>query len=269
MRWIHLILITAAVLHGCSAADARSLLESIGARPAESRPPVDIDALCDRTVGSTCGEHELRTEAVVVANAIADRPGSEFRLWLVTDPAATRPVFTLAVPEMAHGSVRQRRRERERFVTESVDAIVRLASFEQSVETRRSPIAESLTRIAGFPTNRERHIVLISDLRERTTEDFECRRRLPTEQAFTRGLAARGLLLPHSLEGVRVHGAFVEARTLPAARCTTTPLREAEIARLWTSAIRAAGASFISFRPGTATLGPESEVTEASGSEEP
>lgn len=263
------IAVAAALLHGCSGADARSFLDSIGAERVDPQPPIAVDCLCDRTTGSSCGERELRAQATVLLNEIADRPGSAFRLWLVADPAATRPVYELTVPAVASGSVRQRRRARERFLNEAVDAIVDHASFDRRLDMRRSPLAESLTRIGGYATSRERHVVVISDLRERAAHDFECRRRLPDEQTFTRTLAARGLLLPQSLERVQVHGAFVEARPLPTARCASTPRREAEIARLWTVALRAAGATSISFRPGAATLGSDGDNNEAFEQEEP
>jgi hypothetical protein len=108
---------------------------------------------------------------------------------------------------------------------------------------RRSPVAESLSRIAAYPAEGHRTVLVVSDLRERSSVfNLECGRP-PSEARFIRALATHGLLTPGSLAGADVFLAFAQGRPLENRRCASSIARETAVSNLWRVALEQAGAA--------------------------
>src|SRR2546425_3218892 len=96
----------ALLLTGCSSGGSSMVLGScrrIGLCDDPPPAPVDVEVLCDATLGSTCNAHTLEAVLDRVLPYTSQRPGSAVRLWsLGSDVADTRMAADLAVPDPPH-----------------------------------------------------------------------------------------------------------------------------------------------------------------------
>ncbi len=123
---------------------------------------------------------------------------------------------------------------------------------------RRSPIAETLSRIAMVPTDSaEQVLVAITDGREESgIATFECGT-LPAEKAFHAALHGARALEPASLKGIHVRFAFIGFSDAKRPGCEATLRRELEMQELWKSAFTRASAASIQFDSAAPRIGTE------------
>lgn len=237
----HVLLVVALVLNGCDSVDLAVACEDAQLCEADPLPDETIDLLFDQTPGSPSVEsHHAAARAAL--EYLAVRPDSMLRVWVLDGVPPTQPALQLTVPQGRHRSARSQEREQSEWVAERLQSITMVTTNSAS-RARRSPLAESVTRIAGFPATGRRTFLIVSDLRERSSvASLECGR-LPSPARFVERVAAHELLSPGSLQGVDVLFAFAQARPLESARCASSLSREVAIAELWRSALARAGAA--------------------------
>ena len=213
-------------------------------------PSITIETVCDPSKDSTCTPESLDATLAATLPAIADRPGSELRLWFVgPDVASITCVGTAKNTQSASGNANTARKNKARFVEDARAALLTAAQpFLTRNERGGSPIAEALTTVAmtGVRTD-SRSILVVSDTREVSPVggDFECDDPLPTPQSFAKTLQRARLLPPASLAGVRVFFTYVAITPIHRKQkgCVETHARLAQIKDLWTAAVEAAGGS--------------------------
>jgi hypothetical protein len=156
--------------------------------------------------------------------------------------APLRPALEITVPESRRQSTTAREREREDWLDDQLRAVVTLTTG-GTAPARQSPLAETLTRIAGYPAEGARTVIVVTDMRERTSvANHECGRVLSARR-FEERLDQHGLLTPGSFAGITVQFAFAVSRPLADRRCTSSIAREHMVAELWRSALARAGAA--------------------------
>lgn len=118
------------------------------------------------------------------------------------------------------------------------------AALSDTRHRHKSPIAESLTRVAWADGASERYCLVLTDAREYSDigGDLECGA-LPAATVFTRQLQRHHVLAPQSLRGMSVAFCFVTVGTIDGRRCDSTLERAHKVRELWITALRAAGAS--------------------------
>lgn len=238
-----LVFAIASAVGGCEGNPTASDL-CVAAELCEVEPPSaeTIDVLCDLTPASSCDSDFNATTARAALEYLSTRPASHLRIWVMGTSAPLRPSLEVEVPESRRQSATSRERERERWVDDQTRAVVTLTTG-GTAPARQSPIAETLTRIAAYPANGVRTVIVVTDMRERSSVgNLECGR-LISSRRFEERLDQHGLLTPGSFSGITVHFAFAVSRPLADRRCPSSIAREQAIAELWSSALARAGAA--------------------------
>lgn len=239
---------------GCGArdGDGAALLQALGVVEAPTPPPIVVDVLCDASTGSTCTRTVLESTLDVVLSAVVTRPGSTMRVWVQgrsVDETALVATVTSA------GSLYTGKRalvSQQRWMRESKTTLLAAALPAFQRTTRRSPIAEGISRLglAGSPHGGQRFILIVTDGREVSSfGDFECGA-LPREERFIRRLHAQGVLTPRSIAGAVVVLSHVNLGPVDGRRCPVTLARVAAINALWTTALTTAGAAHVRIETG-------------------
>ncbi len=238
---------------GCKNTDASALhrtLTSLGVEDAPVRPPRLFRLVCDRSETAPC-EHGLMMQMISGAvHEAYQRPGSRVEVHLVGDVVAeTRLVGSVTIPSREDRGERAARAAEDRFV-QSVRPILcgPLGAALASPRPRRSPIAESLDKVALGPTHgMPVEVIAVTDLHEVSDlGDFECGR-LPSAQDFAARLRRRGVLAPGTYTNTRVHLVVGDRGPIPRRDCPVTMGRERAVMQLFSSALRAAGARDVTF----------------------
>lgn len=238
---------------GCKNTDASALhhtLTSLGVEDAPVRSPRLFRLVCDRSETAPC-EHGLMMQMISEAvHEAYQRPGSRIEVHLVGDVVAeTRLVGSVTIPAREDRGERAARAAEERFV-QSIRPVLcaPLGAALASPRPRRSPIAESLDKVALGPTQgMPVEVIAVTDLHEVSDlGDFECGR-LPSAQDFAARLRRRGVLGPGTYANTRVHLVVGDRGPIPRRDCPVTMGRERTVMQLWQDALRAAGAREITF----------------------
>lgn len=226
------------------------LCQSVGVCESPPVLPVAIDFVCDHSRGSSCIRENLVPVLDQAARAVADKPNSLLRLWVIgKDTGETRSLAEQRVPEPRRGSERSRKAQREHAAA-ALGAVLQAAAEQIFAEkaARRSPIAEAIAKVALAETGkRPRTIILLTDAREVSQfGDFECRR-IPSGQQFGNLLRANSILNPDTLTDTAFEFAFVQSSAIPNRGCAVQLGREIKIRTVWEHVLRAAGASRVRF----------------------
>ena len=226
--------------------------------------PETIDLIDDPSVGSSGTTDHFGEVLDQLLRRTAARPGSRLRVWVLARSAeSVVNIGERVSPKSTARSERSRAKERERWIKENKESLLAAAQTSLSITIRRSPIAETLARVAlANSTTGPRTIIFVSDGREMSDYgSFECRR-LPSPSEFAATLRRANVLPPGRLQGVRVVFAFM--RLAPVGRCSTTIDRETRIREIWTSALKTAGASSVAIFTGL----PDFALDDARGGDE-
>ena len=241
MRRVVSMLLAALVFTGCNSPIGMML--GFGHTPV--KPAVTVDILCDSEAGGTCTAANLREALDRLLPSLSTRPGSSLRLWAMGNELGdTTLLATASVPPPTRRKNMQRAAW-ARFITTTRSLF--LGAYAASADTRqrhKSPIAESLTRVAWADGASERYCLVLTDAREYSDigGDLECGA-LPTPTVFTRQLQRHHVLAPQSLRGMSVAFCFVTVGTIDGRRCDSTLERAHKVRELWITALRAAGAT--------------------------
>lgn len=219
---------------------------SVGLADPAPRQTITIDVVCDPSKDGTCTAEALDATLAAALPTIAERPGSELRLWLIgPDLAATKIVASVKGTVAVSGNAATVKAATARFVEAARNSCMTAAQPALAPATRGgSPIAESLTAIAMANVHTElRAIVVISDARQVSElgGDFECDNPLPNPLSFVKSLQRERVLPPGSLAGTRVFLTFMTITEIHRKGCVETLDRLATMRDLWTAAIEAAG----------------------------
>lgn len=219
---------------------------------ADPPPPASltVDIVCDPSKDSTCTTESLDATLVATLPAVADRPGSELRLFFVGPTLAdTKLVGSVKNTLALGGNANTAKTAKARFVDAARTSLMTAAQPYLAGNPRGgSPIAEALTTVAMTAIHTDSRIILvISDAREVSTVggDFECDDPLPPPRAFAQTLQRARALPPGSLAGVKVYFTYLTITPIHRKEkgCGETLERLAQIRDLWTAAIEAAGGS--------------------------
>ena len=207
---------------------------------------ITLDLPCDPSKDGTCTSDSLDATLAAVLPVIAERPGSELRLWIIgPDLASTRVVATVKGTVPYSGNAAAMKAVRARFVEAARSSCMTAAQPALAEPVKGgSPIAESITAIALASVHTDlRAIVVISDAREVSAigGDFECDNPLPSATSFVKALHRERVLPPGSLAGTRVFFTFMTITEIRRKGCAVTLDRLATMRELWTAAIEAAG----------------------------
>lgn len=211
-----------------------------------ARPTITLDVVCDPSKDSTCTAESLDATLAAALPVIAERPGSELRLWIIgPELASIRVVSIVKGTVSASGNAATIKAATARFV-EGARSSCMTAAQRAFAEPKKggSPIAETLTAIAMANVHTDlRAIVVISDAREVSAigGDFECDAPLPDPSGFVKALQRERVLPPGSLAGTRVFFTFMTITEIHRKGCAETLDRLATMRDLWTAAIEAAG----------------------------
>lgn len=248
---VAIILLALLSLEGCGG-DAQHpsfstrLGRSIGL--ADPPPPqtITVDVACDPSKDGTCTAEALDATLAATLPVIADRPGSELRLWIIgPDLASTKRAATVKGTVSLTGNAATVRAAKARFIEGARTSCMTAAQPSLIAPLKGgSPIAEALTTIAMTNVHTDlRAICIISDAREVSTlgGDFECDDPLPNPLRFVKALQRERVLPPGSLAGARVFFTFMTITEIHRKGCVETLDRLATMRDLWTAAIEAAG----------------------------
>lgn len=256
-------LICALALHAqaCDAVpqfEINEALLSVGLTDPEPLPAVTIDALIDGTPGSPGASLPIDEEEVqLVAHAIADRPGSILRIWVVaTASDEARVVYDATVPARPSGAWHsQADTTFESEVASDIGPALESA-LAAATDARVSPIASSIDRVLlADAVGTQRVLLILSDGRERHDgRNLECADVSP--RSFRASLDRSELLRAGSIAGqrVRIEFAQFEMLALRGRGCRATVRRERAIRATWTEVLTDAGAISVAFRSGYAEL---------------
>lgn len=198
--------------------------------------------------------HVAETLRVVLADAVR-RPGSSVVLWgLREDLAGTASLGTVSIREPKAHSPAGQERERVATLDESLQCLLAAASrYTQEPPARRSRIVEAIAKMRLEQPDKSHDTILfiVGDALESSTlAEFE-RGPLPCPKDFLTRLRREHLLEPSSLEHTSVHFAYATSNNPHA---TVTVARLQAIRKLWTDALRGAGATSVTFWPATPTI---------------
>jgi hypothetical protein len=264
-RAILVVCVAAVLFFGLTACDGPrntfgdGIIESIGLADPQPLPAIVIDGLCDSSEGAPCSAATLREFIDNVMPIIAERPGSVIRIWsLGSNLISTTLVATSTNTRRRLRSERAERAAEGRFVAEeTADLMKKSASIFGADPARRSPIAEGFGRIALVHRSggAQHLIVAISDALEFSSfGNWECGE-LPAATQWVSRLAEERVLTSGALRNNIV--AFAHAAPVMASRkgCPAMTLaRDAQVRDLWTSALKAAGASKVVFETGAVDI---------------
>jgi hypothetical protein len=219
---------------------------STGLADPAPRPTITIDIACDPSKDGTCTDDSLSATLSATLAVVAERPGSELRLWIIgPDLASLKRLPVVKGTVSKSGNAATVKAATARFVEERRSSCMTLAkpTFAQPARGG-SPIAESLAVIAMAGAHTDlRSIVVISDAREVSAigGDFECDNPLPNPPTFVKALQRERVLQPGSLAGMRVFFTFMTITEIRRKGCAETLERLATMRDLWTAAVEAAG----------------------------
>ena len=219
---------------------------SVGLADPAPRKTITLDLVCDPSKDGTCTADSLAATLAAALPVIAERPGSELRLWIIgPDLASTRVIATVKGTVPNSGNAATIKAVTSRFVEGARSSCMTAAQPALAEPLKGgSPIAESLTAIAMANVHSDlRAIVVISDAREVSAigGDFECDDPLPDPPSFVKVLQRERVLPPGSLAGTRVFFTFMTITEIRRKGCAVTLGRLATMRDLWTAAIEAAG----------------------------
>jgi hypothetical protein len=226
-------------------------LERWGLRNEVPLPPRATDVLCDSGRGSTCDVATLTKVLDVELTRMAARPGSVLRVWPMGERVSeTVAAVTVLSPTITKRGRLARSQAIEDFVSEAKAKVLHaVVPYMTAMRNRhRSPIAESITRIAWAapPVPMERRILVISDGREIGVVDGECGDVSP--QQFLVALDQHHALPWGSLRGIDVEFEFVSLGDVDHGRCPATLERASTTRELWRVAMRRACAHTFTYR---------------------
>jgi len=219
---------------------------STGLTDPAPRPTITIDIACDPSKDGTCTEESLAATLSATLPLIAERPGSELRLWIIgPDLAALKRLPGVKGTVSKSGNAATVKAATARFIESARSSCMTAAQPSLAAPVKGgSPIAESLTAIAMASVHTDlRSIIVISDAREVSAigGDFECDDPLPSTPSFVKALQRERALPPGSLAGTRVFFTFMTITEISRKGCAETLDRLATMRDLWTAAIEAAG----------------------------
>lgn len=239
------------LLGACRRVD--SALTYLGLKNAPPPVAIELDVLCDYG-GSPCTPERLRAVADAAFGQMALRSGSTIRLWWLGNTVGETVLLTSTTIPPSHGeSLRARETHRAQVIEAG------RASFEKasaplfaSFARRRSPLLESVGKIALASSSRSREVWLVSDLLEEGLYRFECGA-LPDEDSFRASLAA--ILPEESLRGVTVYGIYATPSSIDRDRCAVSVERFRAITALYETGVGQAGGRFHLSATSIPTLG--------------
>src|SRR5579884_3109362 len=144
----------APIVFGCGNERASTLLVAVGLADSTSAAAERIGILCDPSEGSTCTLTRLDATFDAALNHVAARPGSIVELFGVgSEVADTHLLYSDTVTLVAPARKQDADIRRTEHVATSRSAFHHAAEeFLKATPTRRSPLAESLTKIGSFST---------------------------------------------------------------------------------------------------------------------
>lgn len=233
---------------------------AVGLAEAPPPPAITADIVCDPTKNSTCTEESLDATVGSTLDALADRPGSELRIFVLgPDLASTKLAVTVRVEGLKRGNANAARATKARFIDASRAYVAKVMQPYLAAPAKGgSPIAEGLTAVAMTEARTEERVIcLISDGRQVSAigGDMECDDPLATPKGFVKALQRERVLPPNSLAGIRVFFTCMTVTPTERKGCAETLERRALMRDLWTEAIDAAGGQ-AAFKTGTID-GPE------------
>lgn len=219
---------------------------SVGLTDPAPRPTITLDIVCDPSKDGTCTADSLAATLAATLPVIAERPGSELRLWIIgPDIASMKRMPPVKGTVSNTGNAATIKAATARFIESARSSCMTAAQPSLAAPVKGgSPIAESLTAIAMASVHTDlRSIIVISDAREVSAigGDFECDDPLPTTPSFVKALQRERVLPPGSLAGARVFFTFMTITEISRKGCAETLDRLATMRDLWTAAIEAAG----------------------------
>lgn len=219
---------------------------AVGLADAPPPPSLTLDVACDPSNGSTCTTESLDATLAGTLPVVAERPGSELRLFIVGhDLTSTKLVATVKNMVPVSGNANTAKTVKTRFVDASRSSVMTAAQpYLAGNPKGGSPIAEALTTIAMTTVHTDSRIIcVISDARQVSAigGDFECDDPLPTPPSFAKALQRERVLPPGSLAGVKVFFTYLAITPIHRKGCVETLGRLAQMKDLWTAAIEAAG----------------------------
>jgi hypothetical protein len=245
------LLLSLSVL-GCDGRDSHFVAQTtraLGITPAPERPTNTTKILLDASLQSPGSAETLAQVVDGIVPDIATRPApSCIELWVMGATVGDAERLGETCVGSGARSKKDRRDAERRFQTTARTYLLGLAKPVFDRRPRRSPIAETLTRIAMEPTeSTEQLLIGITDGREESDiARLECGP-LPTVEMFHAALHAARALEPGSLKGIHIRFAFVGFTDAKRAGCDTTLRRELETQELWRSALQRASARSVHF----------------------
>lgn len=237
--------------------NASTFGEALGVIDKPTPPRVAIDILCDPSAGSTCTVATLRRTVAHSLDVAVERPGSTVSVWMQgRDVATTSMAAEVTSPLRKRLGRRAKQRAAETWTASAAQTLLAASKPHLGKRYRRSPIAESITRVAlaGRPVSMRRVLVIITDTLEVSKfGDWECGR-LPKTERLLLNLHRAEVLPERSLTGMSVQFCHVELSPIDANRCPVSLQRAAAIETLWRTAIKAAGADAFEIRHGAVNL---------------
>jgi hypothetical protein len=233
---------------------------AVGLADAPPPPAMTVDIVCDPTKNSTCTAESLDATVTSALGVLADRPGSELRIFVLgPDLASTRLVVTMRIEAMKHGNANAGRTAKAKFIdTSRAYSAKVMQPYLAAPDRGGSPLAEGLTSVAMTEARTKMRVIcVISDGRQVSAigGDFECDDPLAPPKAFVKALQRERVLPPKSLTGIRVFFTCMTVTPIEREGCAETLERLAVMQELWVEAIGAAGGD-ASFKTGTID-GPE------------
>ena len=236
-------------------AAAATALEWLGIQDVPQPRAQEIDILCDASAGSTCTPETLRNTLEAALPSVAARHSSTVRLWMLGREVADTVQAASVTMDAKVRSGKAEKASRERFVKDSLNMLEAAAAPYFTQHANRSPIAESISKIALYRTRAgaERIIIAITDAKEFSgLGDLECK--VPEPAAFVSRLDANRVLAPGSLAGTKVIFGDVNLSHIDGDRCVSTLAAADQVQRIWETALKHAGASEVLFEAGEPTL---------------
>ena len=220
-------------------------LERVGVSDPPAKAPVLYDLLCDPSEASTCRPETLKATLAGVLKAAAEADSSRVRAWVLGRRVEeTKLLAEEVVPTPSSRSPKARERQFSHWRAAAEQALGQaLAPAFAASPIRRSPLAESIAKIALYEGHHMRRvIVMISDGREMASANFECGP-LPSPERWVDLLQKAGYWQEHLLSNVTVAFAYLGSGTLT--RCPASLGRNLQIEALWKAALGAANVAGI------------------------
>jgi hypothetical protein len=206
-------------------------------------PPVPfaVDVLVDASEDSSGSPATATTVITTAARSVADRPGSLLRVWVLGPTVGrTRIVSTASVPAASRAGKRFRDAARDAFLRDTLPVLLGpvMAALKEPAP-RRTPLAQSLLLIAlaEAPMRAQRHLLVITDLRESELWG-ECSRP-PSVERVNELLRANNC--PTRLSGIKVAFAYCGLRPAANPRCGLSVTAYEDLRNFWRQWVAANG----------------------------